>query len=195
MIHFGPPNPGSIAGKDADADRDARWAACIARMANGDLHALSYLYDETSSAIFGLVFRIVNDRQAAESLLVEIYDRALREARTFKSKGQTALNWLIVWARNLAVDHLRRSAPAKSPANLFKQSQLTNLALTRLSKEERDILEMTYLDGLTVRDVAVVLEVTPEYVKQEIVVAMKKLRAAGQTAGIVTFSYFSSVLV
>ena len=196
MIHFGPPNPGSIAGKDADADRDARWAAWIARMAKGDLHALSYLYDETSSAIFGLVFRIVNDRQAAESLLVEIYDRALREARTFKSKGQTALNWLIVWARNLAFDHLRRSAPAKSPADLFKhKSQLTNLALARLSKEERDILEMTYLDGLTVRDVAVVLEVTPEYVKQQIVVAMKKLRAAGHNHGSVTFSYFSSVLV
>jgi len=167
MIRFGPPNPRSVVIKDADADRDARWAAWIERMAKGDLQALSSLYDESSSAIFGLVLRIVNNREAAESLLVEIYDRALSEARTFKSKGQTALTWLIVRARNLAADHPRRSAP-------------TNLATARLSKEERDILEMTYLDGLTIRDVAAVLEVTPEHVKQQIVVAMKKLRGSPQ---------------
>ena len=166
MIRFGPPNPRSVVIKDADADRDARWAAWIERMAKGDLHALSSLYDESSSAIFGLVMRIVNNRETAESLLVEIYDRALSEARTFKSKGQTALTWLIVRARN-AAEHLRRSAP-------------TNLAVARLSKEERDILEMTYLDGLTIRDVAAVLEVTTEHVKQQIVAAMKKLRGAPQ---------------
>ena len=195
MIRFGRPNPGSVAGKDADADRDARWAAWIERMAKGDLHALSSLYDESSAAIFRLVLRIVNDREAAESLLVEIYDRALREARTFKSKGQTALNWLIVRARNITADHLRRRPPANSTANLFmRKAQSPNLALARLSREEREILEMTYLDGLTLRDVAGVLEVTPEHVKQQIVAAMKKLRA-GHTDGSVTFSYLSSALV
>ena len=179
MICFGPLNPGSIAGRDADADRNARWAVWIERMAKGDLHALSCLYDESSSAIFGFVLRIVNDREVAESLLVEIYDRALREARTFKSKGQTALNWLIVRAQNLAAGHLRRSAPAAGlRADLFKHHcDSMNFALATLSKEERHILTMTYLGALTVREVAHVLEVTPEYVKQQIVAAMKKLRA------------------
>jgi RNA polymerase sigma-70 factor, ECF subfamily len=197
MMGFGPPNPISTAAKDPDTGRNGRWAVWIELMAKGDLHALSSLYDESSSAIFGLVLAIVNDREAAESLLVEIYERAFKEARTFESEEQTALTWLIARARNLAADHRRRSSAAvHSPADLFKhKGQSPNLALTRLSEEERNILEMTYFGGFTVPEVARALDVTPENVKQQIVVAMRKLSNGGQSAGGVTFSCFSSVLV
>jgi RNA polymerase sigma-70 factor (ECF subfamily) len=156
MMGFGVPSPISIAAKAPDAGRNGRWAVCIELMARGDLHALSSLYDETSSVIFGLVLAIVNDRKAAESLLVEIYERAFKEARTFKCREQTALTWLIARARNLAADHRRRSAVGvHSRPDLFKhKGQSPNLVLARLSEEERNILEMTYVGGFTVAEVA-----------------------------------------
>jgi DNA-directed RNA polymerase specialized sigma24 family protein len=64
----------------------------------------------------------------------------------------------------------------------------------KASEEERNVLEMTYFGGLTVAEVARALDLTPENVKQQIDVGMRKLSTEGESAG-VTFSCFSSVLV
>src|SRR5687767_2826709 len=92
----------SVVGQDADADRDRRWAILIERMARGDIDALSTLYDESSTVIFGLVLEILHERQIAEDVLVEIYDQARREALTFDERRQAPIDWLITLARNAA---------------------------------------------------------------------------------------------
>ncbi len=160
--------------KHAEADRDKRWALWIERMGKGDIDALSSIYDETSPVIFSLVLEILGHRQTAEDTLIEIYDQARRNAHSFHRRGQSPLDWLITLARDVAIE-VRK----KSPAELNQQVQFATLAAERISEEQRCILEMTYLRGMTAAEVAGVLALSPEYVKRQIVLALRELRGAG----------------
>src|SRR5262245_51796195 len=164
--------------ENPERDREVRWAIWLRTMAQGDLQALSPLYDESSALLYGLVLRILRDRKAAEEALVEIYERVRCEAAGFDGRDQKPSVWLINLARNLAVDRLRRSgASANRARDIFQhRHQTEDIAVQRLPKEQRSILEMTYLDGFTVSDVAASLDVSTEYVKGQIILALKKLR-------------------
>jgi len=163
-----------------EKDRNDRWTIWIRRMSNGDIDALARLYDESSSVIFTLVMQILGDRETAENALVEIYKRALHEGRKFDARRQTPLEWLITLARNEAVERVRSTKPeaVKSVADLFQSNrEIANSALARLPEDQRSILEMSYLGGLNVEEIADLLGVAREYVAKQIVFAMKKMRA------------------
>jgi RNA polymerase sigma-70 factor (ECF subfamily) len=123
----------------------------------------------------------MHDRIAAEDALVEIYDQARHRAGKFNARRQSPLAWLISLARNVAVNRRGRTdnVPLNAGQDQFKHKrQLANLALARLSGEQRSILEMTYLGGLNAEEVAEVLELPVEYVKQQIVLATQTLKSA-----------------
>ena len=184
FLRFGWTRRAPAARQNADAERDRRWAAWIDQMAKGGIEALSSFYDESSPVIFSLVHEILNDRSAAEDTLIEIYDQARREAATFSSRRQAPLDWLVTLARNVAAGRKRRTRPAPSsgPAqDQFKHKRrIANLALARLSDEQRSILEMTYLGGLTAAETADVLELSVDYVKEQIGLAMQTLRSGSR---------------
>jgi RNA polymerase sigma-70 factor (ECF subfamily) len=169
--------------QDPAGERDRRWAGWIARMSHGDMEALSAFYDETSKVIFGLVRDILPDRDAAEDALVEIYDQARRRAASFDPRRNAPLEWLIHLARNLAVHRLRHLPSSRITLSVeaFRRERLiAALAVARLSDDERSILEMTYLEGLTADEVARVMNVSREQVAAQVVSAMKQLRSASE---------------
>jgi RNA polymerase sigma factor (sigma-70 family) len=62
--------------------------------------------------------------------------------------------------------------------NPFEQRrQFAEQALAELPADQRCILEMTYLGGLTVGEIARLLAVSHEYVARQIVFGMRKLRS------------------
>jgi RNA polymerase sigma-70 factor (ECF subfamily) len=148
-------------------------------MAHGDLQAFSSLYDESSALLFALVLRILGDRTAAERALVAIYEQVRCEAAGFDGRDQKPSVWLINLARNLAVDRLRRNGASANPTPQFFKHRHETDDIVVLPKEQRSILEMTYLDGFTAGDVAASLDVSTDYVKGQIVLALRKLRVLG----------------
>jgi DNA-directed RNA polymerase specialized sigma24 family protein len=166
--------------ENPERDREVRWAIWLRTMAQGDLQALSFLYDDSSALLFGLVLRVLRDRKAAEEALIEIYERVWCQAAGFDGRDQKPSVWLINLARNLAVDRLRRNgASATRAPEIFRhRNQTDDIGVQRPPKEQRSILEMTYLDGFTAGDVAASLDVSTEYVKGQIVLALRNLQAA-----------------
>src|SRR5262245_59306910 len=184
LNRFVPPGstrPGWALEENSERDREVRWAIWLRTMAHGDLHALSSLYDESSALLFALVLRILGDRTAAERALVAIYEQVRCEAAGFDGRGQKPSVWLINLARNLAVDLLRRNGASANPTPqvLKHRHETDDIVVQRLPKEQRSILEMTYLDGFTAGDVAASLDVSTDYVKGQIVLALRKLRVLG----------------
>jgi RNA polymerase sigma-70 factor (ECF subfamily) len=170
--------------------RDERLAAWIRRMGRGDIEAFGALYDETSTMIFSLVLQILPNRELAEDTLVDIYNRAREQARRFAPRKQSAADWLIALARDCAVERVRRSG-LQRPPETFEEAfngnrGLANIALAELPEEQRSILEMTYLGGLTVDEVANLVGASREYVAKQIVFGMRTLRAAAQNTSAVT---------
>lgn len=80
----------------------------IAQVALGDRAAFSSLYDATSSKLFGVCLRILNDRVEAEDALQDAFVRIWQKASTYVANGYSPMTWLITLTRNLAIDKLRK---------------------------------------------------------------------------------------
>ena len=66
--------------------------------------------------------------------------------------------------------------PTEKPAFIVQRQKLARLALTSLSSIQREMIELAYYEGLTTDEIAYRLELPFDVVKQQIIVAMNKLR-------------------
>ncbi|MDR3505417.1 MAG: sigma-70 family RNA polymerase sigma factor [Acidocella sp.] len=93
--------------QDATEGRSALVAA-LERVARGERAALAELYRRTSAKLFGLCLRILSDRAEAEDVLQEVYLTVWNKAAQFDvARGVSPVTWLMIIARNRALDRLR----------------------------------------------------------------------------------------
>lgn len=79
----------------------------LARVARQDVTALSELYDRYAPRVFGLISRILQSRGAAEEILQSVFIRLWQEGPPLNEQGRSVAAWLVVTAREAAVDRLR----------------------------------------------------------------------------------------
>lgn len=153
-----------------DSEPEASDAALIRRMADEDETALSILYDRYSSLVFSVAKRILGDPGAAEEILQDIFYGAWRNASSFDSNRGSMAGWLLVAARNRAIDRLRRgkgratdsieedivaltvNLENKTAQNLMLSK--VKKAITDLPEAQRSACEMAYFEGLTHTEIA-----------------------------------------
>lgn len=92
-------------------------------MQQGDRGALAALYDETSSALHGMLLRIAGDPAAAQEATVEAYARAWNRIHTWQPERSGLLAWLILLARGAALERQPRrgTAAAAAPAGSARE--------------------------------------------------------------------------
>lgn len=102
----------TLADATAPAD-DARTALvqALSRVASGDRSALEDVYRRTSAKLFGVVLRILPDRQEAEDVLQDVYLTVWRKAAMFDPGRASPITWLATLARNRALDRVRARGP------------------------------------------------------------------------------------
>jgi RNA polymerase sigma-70 factor (ECF subfamily) len=79
----------------------------LARVARQEVAALSELYDRYAPRVYGLVAHILPARAAAEEVLQEIFARLWTESPSLRQAGVSVPAWLVVTAREAAVERLR----------------------------------------------------------------------------------------
>ena len=89
-------------------DARARLTAALVRLGTGDRTALEPVYRATSAKLFGICLRILGDRKEAEDALQDVYLTLYRKADRFDPSRASPVSWLAVFARNRAIDRLRR---------------------------------------------------------------------------------------
>jgi RNA polymerase sigma-70 factor (ECF subfamily) len=75
----------------------------IARVVQGDSHALEMLYDRHAAMVLGILVRILGERPAAENVLQETFWQVWQNARTYSSQTGPVPGWLFRVARSLAL--------------------------------------------------------------------------------------------
>jgi RNA polymerase sigma-70 factor, ECF subfamily len=154
---------------------DAEEAALIQGVAAGDEQAFASLYDKYSSILFGLLLRILHSRGEAEDVLQEVFLQVWQQARSFDASRGRAFTWLVTLARSRAIDRLRaldsreraalRSAEDAPPpgerqegaddaALRSERADVVRGALAELPEEQRQVLLLAYLDGMSQSEIA-----------------------------------------
>jgi RNA polymerase sigma-70 factor (ECF subfamily) len=90
----------------------------LARVAQHDVDALSKLYDRYAPRVYGLMTHILPSRESAEEILQELFARLWSQSPSLSSDGRSVVAWLVVNAREAAVDRLRalrKNAPNAAP--------------------------------------------------------------------------------
>jgi DNA-directed RNA polymerase specialized sigma24 family protein len=59
---------------------DQRWREYVERIQGRDPSALQALYDETSRVLYSLASRVLNDREDAEEVILDVYQQVWNSA-------------------------------------------------------------------------------------------------------------------
>jgi RNA polymerase sigma-70 factor (ECF subfamily) len=142
---------------------------------SGDEAAFAALVREHARAVFGVVFRRVGDRVMAEDLSQETFLRAWRARDSYRGDPSEIRGWLCTIASNVARDHVRavRRRPREEegtfidipatdddPASYAEAADsLLRLrsALAELPSNQREMFLLRERDGLSYKEIAVVL--------------------------------------
>src|SRR4030095_11391391 len=87
--------------------REEDLLSLMNRVAEGDQSAFTTLYEVTNKTVFGLVYKIIQDRATAEEVLLDVYTQAWRQAKNYDRSRGTPLAWLMTIGRSRAIDRLR----------------------------------------------------------------------------------------
>ncbi len=161
-----------------------------------DESALAQVYDRYRVILFGLLLRILNNRQEAEDVLQEVFLQVWRRAADFDENRGRPFTWLVTLARSRAIDRLRSLAArervalagareeseaisdAASDAYRSEQRGLVTAALAQLPDEQQRPLMLAYFEGLTQSEIAARLGTPLGTVKTRMRTGMIKLRDA-----------------
>ena len=132
---------------------------------------------------------MVRNRELAEDLASETFERALRAWPRFDARRSSALTWLTSIARNAALDHiradrrrLRREQRAflderpQTPAPDLELTGELTAALSRLSDQEREVIALRVVLELDRNEAARVIGITPSNCATRLSRALARLR-------------------
>lgn len=86
----------------------------LARAAEGDREAFAALYDRHVRAVFWQAHRVVRDPDLAEDVAQETFVVAWRRVRSIRVVDASVLPWLLVTARQCALNAARKAARRRS---------------------------------------------------------------------------------
>lgn len=170
----------------------------LRRIGKADRDAFSALYDRFNGVLFATAFRVLNNQEAAEDVLQDVFVQIWDKAPLYDSTRGKPLTWAVTLTRNKSIDRLRSNQrrarlydDAEREAQVFEQfdgrssvdavesvekSHLVRTAITRLSKDQRQAIELAFFSGLTQTEIAEKLREPLGTVKARIRRGMMKLR-------------------
>jgi RNA polymerase sigma-70 factor, ECF subfamily len=136
----------------------------IARAKEGDPSALDFLYVRYADDVCGYVQSIVRDRHEAEDITQTLFSKLLTKIRRYEQREVPFSAWILRVARNAALDHIRsrRMVPVEEvrisdegqdEIRFDRYSSLRD-ALAQLPEEQREVLVLRHVAGLTPLEIA-----------------------------------------
>ena len=167
---------------------DAQLLARISSDATGA--ALRALYKTYAGELYGFALNALGDRGTAEEVVQEVFTRAWRHAEAYDPTRGSVRTWLYQIARHAIIDTRRRAAvrPAlalheprdeQDPEGLSIERAMLGWqvagALEKLTPEHRQVIRLAHVQGLSVREIAELLDCAPSTARVHLFKARKRL--------------------
>ena len=169
----------------------------MAQLSGGDMCGLRQIYEEYGRMIYSSVLQLCRNQHMAEDITSEFFLK-LRKAAAVYREGYGHKKWLLVSARNLAIDFMRRNSreipsdsdggenenyqfseiPDRSDTETEVSSRLTAAELLdSLDVNLREIVHLKVYCGFTFAEIAAILKQPQGTVAWRYQSAIKKLKA------------------
>jgi RNA polymerase sigma-70 factor (ECF subfamily) len=169
---------------------------------DGSDDALEQLFKRYHRPLFAFVCRYLRDVDRAEDVVQEVFFRVYNNRENYQPTAKFS-SWVYRIARNLCIDEKRRlwsrSVVLDSQISDDSGSEIQSMAVDRgrnarekysdkskmdlileaiesLSDEQREVMLLHKYEGLSYKEIAEILDVTPESVKQRAYRAHMRLR-------------------
>jgi RNA polymerase sigma-70 factor (ECF subfamily) len=136
----------------------------IARLKEGDNSALHFIYVRYADDVCRYVQSIVRDPHEAEDLTHNVFAKLPAAIQRYEQRQVPFAAWIVRVARNVALDHMRarrqipfeevRTSDEGHEQTGFERSQCLREALWRLPHEQREVLVLRHLAGLSPTEIA-----------------------------------------
>lgn len=177
-------------------------ATLIAAFLQKEPEAAGQLYDRIASRIYGLGLSLLRNKTDAEDLVQDTFLKVWRTGARFDPERASLDTWMLLVARGLAIDLLRRrslearklalepkASEASEEPGPERRAEVSDLfrrasqAMTRLPERQRSVLELTYLAQRSTNEVAEIMGIPRGTVKSRAHAGMAVLQAAFRDGG------------
>ncbi|MFI5171454.1 MAG: RNA polymerase sigma factor [Chitinophagales bacterium] len=155
--------------------------------------ALKTIYEKYSSALFGVITRIVNDDHLAEDILQEAFMKIWNNAASYDSSKGRLFTWMLNICRNTAIDKMRskgfktgkktvsdETVLYENPTKIYDDIKPDTIGIreivNKLKPEWKQLIDLIYFKGYTHQEASEELDIPLGTVKTRLRSAIMLLR-------------------
>jgi RNA polymerase sigma-70 factor (ECF subfamily) len=160
----------------------------IARLRNGELEGLRWMYENYSEKVLNQCYRILLSREQAEDVVQDLFIRLPDIIGDFR--GESALGtWLYRVAHNMCLNRLQQAANRlrleaennadflpSGPGDSYEVSDLLGKALATLDAETRSLLWLKEGEGVPLKELSVTFKLPEGTLKSRLSRARERLK-------------------
>ena len=163
---------------------EIRCNQALCRISEGDMGALTVIYDCMSRQMFALSISILRNYADAEDAMQETFLKVIQSIDTYRKNGN-ARAWLLSITRNTAMDILRKKKDSVGMDDVavfskrlddFSERIIIDEALMSLEQEEREIVVLKVVSGMKFREISEMIGLPLTTVQKRYQRTLKKLK-------------------
>lgn len=165
----------------------------IIQIQNGNQKAFTYLYDNYSKALFGVIYNIASSQELAEDILQQAFLKIWESFGSYNESKGRLYTWMVNICRNLAIDSTRskqeknknKNHSASDSIKVFNKLVSEDKShdfigfeklLNQLKTEEKELINLAYFNGYTQIEISKHLAIPLGSVKTKMRLTLLKLR-------------------
>lgn len=140
----------------------------VARAKAGDSEGLHYLYVRYADDVLRYVNGLIRDHHEAEDITQNVFAKLMTAIKKYEERAVPFDAWILRVARNAALDHLRakRAIPTEEvrqtdtgrAQTAQDRGRALRLALEELPEDQREVLVLRHIVGLSPLEIADTLD-------------------------------------
>ncbi len=186
--------------------------ALVSLLQSKDERGFSILYDNYSSALYGVVLKIVRSEEIAADVMQDAFVKIWKNIEAYNRTKGTLFTWILNVARNTAIDRIRSQEFQNSQRNQDLDTSINSIdnqessqfdidaigikkVVENLRPEYQQMIELLYFQGYTQAEVADEFGIPLGTVKTRVKAAIVQLRQHFVEFGMVFLLEFLATII